>query len=59
MFEVEVYEDARGEWRWRLVAENGRIVADSAEGYARSDGARAGFQRVHDALVKGELRWSV
>lgn len=30
----EIYKDTRGEWRWRLRARNGRIVADSAEGYA-------------------------
>jgi uncharacterized protein YegP (UPF0339 family) len=30
---VELYEDVRGAWRWRLVAENGRIVGDSSEGY--------------------------
>lgn len=29
----EHYEDTNGEWRWRLVAGNGRIVADSGEGY--------------------------
>jgi uncharacterized protein YegP (UPF0339 family) len=28
-----VYEDAKGEWRWRLKASNGRVVADSGEGY--------------------------
>lgn len=27
------YKDAMGEWRWRLFAVNGRIIADSAEGY--------------------------
>jgi uncharacterized protein YegP (UPF0339 family) len=30
----EVFKDQAGEWRWRLRADNGRIVADSAEGYA-------------------------
>lgn len=35
---VEVYKDGAGQWRWRRVAGNGRIVADSGEGYAnRSD----------------------
>ncbi|NBR22252.1 MAG: DUF1508 domain-containing protein [Micrococcales bacterium] len=34
MFRLEFYEDTRGEYRWRLVSEaNGRVVADSAEGY--------------------------
>lgn len=28
---VIVYEDEAGEFRWKLVAENGKIVADSAE----------------------------
>lgn len=28
-----VYEDAAGEWRWRLVAGNERVIADSGEGY--------------------------
>lgn len=27
-------------WRWRLVARNGRIMADSAEGYARKQNLR-------------------
>jgi uncharacterized protein YegP (UPF0339 family) len=29
----EIYVDRVGEWRWRLKAENGRILADSGEGY--------------------------
>lgn len=38
----EIYEDEAGEFRWRLVAANGRIVADSGEGYTReSDAHRA------------------
>jgi len=31
---VDVYIDAAGHYRWRLVARNGRILADSGEGYA-------------------------
>jgi len=29
----EKYRDAKGEWRWRLRRSNGKILADSAEGY--------------------------
>lgn len=29
----QIYKDAKGEWRWRLIAPNARIVADSAQGY--------------------------
>jgi uncharacterized protein YegP (UPF0339 family) len=32
---LEIYRDAKREWRWRLRAANGRIVADSGEGYRR------------------------
>ncbi len=27
----ELYRDGKGEWRWRLRAENGEVVADSGE----------------------------
>jgi uncharacterized protein len=30
---VIVYEDEAGEFRWKLVARNGEIISDSAEGY--------------------------
>lgn len=28
-----VFRDRSNHWRWRLVASNGKIIADSAEGY--------------------------
>jgi len=33
-----VYKDNAGEWRWHLKAGNGRIVADSGEGYKERGG---------------------
>jgi len=42
----ELYRDRSGEWRWRLVASNGNIVADSAEGYASKQGAKRGIRSV-------------
>jgi uncharacterized protein YegP (UPF0339 family) len=44
----ELYRDAAGEWRWRLRATNGNVVADSAEGYGRREDCEHGI-----ALVKG------
>lgn len=32
---IQVYIDLKGEYRWRLVAANGRIMADSSEGYTK------------------------
>ena len=47
-----VYQDALGEWRWRLVAANGAIVADSAESYTRaSDAERAAQTTAYLASV--------
>lgn len=32
-YRAEIFEDESGEWRWRLISSNGRIIADSSEGY--------------------------
>lgn len=32
---VVVYDDAAGEYRWKRVAANNEIIADSGEGYQR------------------------
>jgi uncharacterized protein YegP (UPF0339 family) len=29
----EFYTDSNGEWRWRRIAPNGRIVGSSSQGY--------------------------
>ena len=29
----EFYKDNKGEWRWRTIAANGKIVGASSEGY--------------------------
>lgn len=34
-----IYRDNNSEWRWRLVSRNGRIIADSGEGYKGKSGA--------------------
>jgi len=51
----EVYEDQAGEWRWRLVAANGRIVADSGEGYSSRSGARRAVENVQDDAGEADL----
>ena len=42
-----VYQDAAGEWRWRLAAGNGRLIAASGEGYQQKQDCLHGI-----ALVK-------
>jgi len=31
------FKDHKGEWRWHLKAANGRIIADSGEGYKNKE----------------------
>jgi uncharacterized protein len=42
----ELYKDAKGEFRWRLVASNGQTIATSGEGYKSKDSATAGIESV-------------
>jgi uncharacterized protein YegP (UPF0339 family) len=41
-----IYKDKIGEYRWRIVSRNGKILADSGEGYKRMMGALRGLQLV-------------
>ncbi len=52
---VEFYRDGIGEWRWRATARNGKIVADSAEGYERRATAIRGAKAALAALVRDFL----
>lgn len=45
----QVYKDAAGEWRWRLVSGNGRIIAVSGEGYEHRTDCLHGVEIVKDA----------
>lgn len=63
----EIYEDAAGEYRWRLVHRNGNILADGGQGYSRYHDARRAVDRVQENLedyefeiyedAAGEFRW--
>jgi uncharacterized protein YegP (UPF0339 family) len=44
----EMYKDHKAEWRWRLRAQNGNVLADSAEGYRHRDDCENGIR-----LTKG------
>jgi len=46
MYYFELYKDARGQWRWRLKASNGKVVADSGEGYVSKQSAQEGITLV-------------
>ena len=52
----QVYADAAGEWRWRLVAGNDQVIATSGEGYRDRADCLHGIELVkgsRDAKVEG------
>jgi uncharacterized protein len=51
-----LYEDRAGEWRWRLIASNGRTVADSAEGYSSKQKAQEGIASVKEGAAAAPVR---
>nr|WP_313695370.1 HVO_2922 family protein [Halobaculum sp. XH14] len=51
----ELYEDSAGQWRWRLVHDNGRIIADSGEGYASKQKATEGLESVRENATGADV----
>ena len=44
----ELYRDRADEWRWRLVHDNGNVIADGGQGYASKRGAIGGIHSVKE-----------
>ena len=61
----DIYQDKRGEWRWRRTASNGNVVGASCEGYKSRADCEANMNRGAVAADKwevyqdkrGEWRW--
>jgi len=51
----EVFRDAGGKWRWRLIHENGNVLADSGQGYASRSKARQGLDSVRSNAAEAAL----
>ncbi len=54
-YKFELYSDAKGEFRWRLVAPNGQSIASSGEGYKAKDSAKAGIESVRKNAATAEI----
>jgi uncharacterized protein len=52
----EVYEDKKGEFRWRLCAANGESVAVGGEGYATKNGATDATKKLKLWAKTDEMR---
>jgi uncharacterized protein YegP (UPF0339 family) len=52
----EKYVDRANEWRWTLVAKNGKKIADSGEGYTDERGCDHGINLVKAAGANTPVR---
>ncbi|MFO0851161.1 MAG: DUF1508 domain-containing protein [Gemmataceae bacterium] len=49
----EIYPDAKDEYRWRLKAANGKVMATSGQGYKAKADCKSGVERIKsDATTK-------
>ena len=48
MTKFQLYKDRKGEYRWRLRARNGEIIADSNEGYSSKASCKHGIDLVKE-----------
>ena len=54
MAKFEIYKDKRKEFRWRLRADNGQIIA-VGEGYKSKRGCKNGIESVKRNAPKAEI----
>ncbi len=52
----ELYKDKAGEFRWRLIHENGNIIADSGEGYTTKANAINGMESVKENAAGAPMK---
>ena len=62
MARFELFKDPKGEYRWRFISSNGRILADSGESYKNKADCQSGIGLIKDeaptARVEEEQRGS-
>lgn len=46
MAKFELYQDGKGEYRWRLKSGNGQVIANGGEGYTTKAAAQNGIDAV-------------
>lgn len=51
----QIYCDKKGEYRWRLLSSNGKILADSGEGYKRAGAMKGSLNAFITAIQEGRF----
>jgi uncharacterized protein YegP (UPF0339 family) len=51
----QIYKDRKGEYRWRLRARNGEIIADGNEGYSRKASCKHGIDLVKEQAASAAV----
>ena len=55
MTKFQLYNDRKGDYRWRLRARNGEIIADSNEGYSSKASCKHGIDLVKQQAANAEV----
>jgi len=55
MAKFQMYKDRKGEYRWRLRADNNETIADSAEGYINKSDCEHGIDLVKRQAPAAEV----
>jgi len=54
MAKFEIYKDKKGEFRWKLLADNNQVIA-TGEGYTSKAGCKNGIESVKKNAAKAEV----
>jgi uncharacterized protein YegP (UPF0339 family) len=55
----EIYQDAGKEYRWRLKAANGQVLATSGQGYKAKADCKHGVERIQQDVASSKLTFEV
>ena len=55
MAKFQIFKDKKGEFRWRLRANNNAVIADSAEGYKQKASCKHGIEKVKELAKKAKI----
>ena len=53
--DLQVYKDKSKEYRWRIVHKNGKVLADSGEGYARRRNCVNALRNLYQYITAEEI----